>query len=41
MRKSDTALRKKFNAGIKKIRGDGTFDAISKEYFNFDIYGGG
>jgi polar amino acid transport system substrate-binding protein len=40
MRKSDTALRAKFNAAIKKIRGDGTFDAISKEYFSFDIYGG-
>ena len=40
MRKSDTALRAKFNAAIEKIRGDGTYDAISAEYFNFDIYGG-
>ncbi len=41
MRKNDTALRAKFNAAIQKIREDGTYDAISKEYFDFDIYGGG
>ena len=34
------ALKDKFNAAIQKIREDGTYDAISKEYFNFDIYGG-
>jgi len=39
MRKSDTALRAKFNAAIEKIRADGTYDAISKKYFDFDIYG--
>ena len=39
MRKDDTDLRAKFNAGIKKIREDGTYDAISKEFFDFDIYG--
>ena len=40
MRKEDTELAAKFNAAIKKIREDGTFDEISKKYFNFDIYGG-
>lgn len=40
IRKGDTGLRQKFNAAIKKIRADGTFDAISKKYFSFDIYGG-
>lgn len=40
MRKEDTALADKLNAAIKKIRDDGTYDAISKKYFNFDIYGG-
>lgn len=41
MRKGDTELRQKFNTAIKKIREDGTYDTISKKYFNFDIYGGG
>lgn len=40
MRKEDTALAEKINAAIKKIREDGTYDEISKKYFNFDIYGG-
>ena len=40
LRKEDEALRDKFNAAIKKIRADGTFEAISKKYFDFDIYGG-
>jgi len=40
LRKEDTALKDKFNAAIEKIREDGTFDAISEGYFNFDIYGG-
>ncbi len=40
MRKDDTDLKAKFNAAIKQIRADGTFDAISKKYFSFDIYGG-
>lgn len=40
IRKEDTDLSAKFNAAIKKIREDGTYDAISKKYFNFDIYGG-
>ncbi len=41
MRKDDDELQKKFNAAIKKIREDGTYDTISKKYFNFDIYGAG
>lgn len=40
IRKEDTALREKMNAAIKKIREDGTYDAISKKYFDFDIFGG-
>lgn len=40
MRKGEADLMKKFNAAIKKIREDGTFDKISKKYFDFDIYGG-
>lgn len=40
MRKEDTELAGKINAAIKKIREDGTFEKISKKYFNFDIYGG-
>lgn len=39
LRKEDTALKEKFNAGIKSIRADGTYDAISRKYFSFDIYG--
>ena len=39
-RKSDTALRDKFNQGIKDIRANGTYDTITKKYFSFDIYGG-
>lgn len=40
IRKEDTELLEKVNAAIKKIREDGTYDAISAKYFNFDIYGG-
>jgi len=40
LRKEDTELKAKVNAAIKKIREDGTYDAISKKYFDFDIYGG-
>ena len=40
MRKGDADLLQKFNAAIKKIREDGTYDEISKKFFNFDIYGG-
>jgi len=40
IRKEDTDLLAKFNAAIAKIRADGTYDAISAKYFDFDIYGG-
>jgi len=39
VRQEDTELRDKFNAAIAQIREDGTFDAISSKYFDFDIYG--
>lgn len=39
IRKEDTDLVEKFNAAIKKIREDGTYDEISAKYFDFDIYG--
>ena len=40
LRKEDTALKDKMNAAIKAIRANGTYDAFSKKYFDFDIYGG-
>ncbi|WP_192250981.1 transporter substrate-binding domain-containing protein [Mesorhizobium silamurunense] len=40
VRKEDTALKEKVNAGIKAIRASGKYDEISKKYFDFDIYGG-
>ena len=40
LRKGDTALKDKLNAAIAAIRKDGTYDAMSKKYFAFDIYGG-
>ncbi len=39
-RKSDTTLREEFNQGSSDIRANGTYDKITKKYFNFDIYGG-
>lgn len=39
VRKSDTALLAKLNAGIKKIRADGTYQKLEKKYFSFDVYG--
>lgn len=38
LRKGDP-LKEKLNAAIKAVRADGTYDAISKKYFTFDIYG--
>lgn len=40
LRKGDTELKDKINAAIKAIRENGTYDAFSKKYFDFDIYGG-
>ncbi len=40
LRKEDTELAETFNAAIKQIREDGTYDEISAKYFDFDIYGG-
>ena len=40
LRKGDDALREKIDAAIAAIREDGTYDEITKKYFNFDIYGG-
>ena len=39
LRKGDP-LKDKLNAAIKAIRADGTYDAITRKYFSFDIYGG-
>ena len=39
VRKTDTALKAKLNAAIAAIRVNGTYDAIAKKYFDFDVYG--
>jgi polar amino acid transport system substrate-binding protein len=39
VRKEDAALKTKLNAAIKAVRDSGEYDAISKKYFSFDIYG--
>ena len=38
LRKGDP-LKDKLNAAIAAVRKDGTYDAITKKYFTFDIYG--
>jgi polar amino acid transport system substrate-binding protein len=38
LRKGDP-LKDTLNAAIAAIRADGTYDAITKPYFDFDIYG--
>lgn len=38
LRLEDNDLREQFNAAIKAIRADGTYDKIVKKYFDFDIY---
>ena len=40
LRKEDAELKGKINAAIKAIRDNGTYEAITKKYFDFDIYGG-
>ena len=39
LRKEDTELLAKINEGIKAIRSDGSYDTMTKKYFDFDIYG--
>jgi ABC-type amino acid transport substrate-binding protein len=39
VRKADEDLRARLNAAIAAIRADGTYDAIARRYFDFDIYG--
>ncbi|AJY47540.1 transporter substrate-binding domain-containing protein [Martelella endophytica] len=39
LRQDDTALKDKFNAAIAAVRENGTYEEISKKYFDFDIYG--
>jgi polar amino acid transport system substrate-binding protein len=39
VRKEDTELRDKINAGIKAIRANGKYTEITKKYFDFDVYG--
>lgn len=39
VRKGDDDLREAFNAAIKAIREDGTYQEINARYFDFDIYG--
>ena len=38
-RKEDTGLRDKINVAINAVRASGEFDAITRRYFAFDIYG--
>ncbi|UNK40767.1 transporter substrate-binding domain-containing protein (plasmid) [Shinella sp. H4-D48] len=40
LRKGDDALKAKINDAIAAIRKNGTYDAITNKYFDFDIYGG-
>lgn len=39
LRKGDTELEEKINAGIKSIRDNGKYAEITKKYFDFDVYG--
>jgi polar amino acid transport system substrate-binding protein len=39
VRKDDQDLRMKLNAAIAAIRANGTYDAVAKKYFDFNIYG--
>jgi polar amino acid transport system substrate-binding protein len=39
IRKEDTDLKEMFNKALDEIRADGTYDEISKKYFEFDVYG--
>ena len=39
LRKGNDALKAKINAAIKAIRANGKYQAITKKYFNVDVYG--
>jgi arginine/ornithine transport system substrate-binding protein len=39
VRKGDAALVARLNQAIKDIRANGTYQAIEKKYFDFDVYG--
>jgi polar amino acid transport system substrate-binding protein len=39
VRKTSTELKEKLNKAIAAIRANGTYDAIAKKYFDFDVYG--
>jgi len=39
IRKGDNRLRKRLNRALRRIRDDGTYEKISKKYFEFDISG--
>ncbi|MFT6927788.1 MAG: arginine/ornithine transport system substrate-binding protein [Psychromonas sp.] len=39
VRKQDKDLVEQFNAAIKEIRGNGTYQKIQDKYFTFDVYG--
>ncbi len=38
VRKDDETLRERFNAALKAIRADGTYERINAKYFPFSIY---
>jgi polar amino acid transport system substrate-binding protein len=40
LRKDEPELKAKINDAIATIRKNGTYEAITKKYFDFDIYGG-
>ncbi len=39
IRKEDSDLKEMFNAAIKAIRENGTYQKINEKYFKFDVYG--
>lgn len=39
VRQGETQLKDELNAAIKAIRSNGTYETVSKKYFDFDVYG--
>ncbi len=39
MRKQDTKLKEQFNAALKAVHANGTYQKIASKYFDFDVYG--